>query len=311
MELPEEYWENLRNGIITYEMLDTALFSLNKRAKNWRDVKRERKKEAYASASLFGFEIENSIEDAEKMEKEMYDKKMELLTIIPPVCIHKEFAGYSKACVYDTNAQYDSLYLNALFHNGVSDKGTAYLGNEAHQYFLMETTPRYRYYLVRYMGKHAFHTPIRKEEVRNYDLPVYLTAPIKTVGKAERELAPMEFVEEMLQLVRSGNYHYTDDGKKQKILKSFPLEKREYEILQPHEWKEVINILQKYYPEEKCLKQKKLKLSMELWNKIMEQEINVQSCMSAIRSFHGRQVKYIIRKNQHKGKKSNFGVSDL
>ena len=40
MDTPEIFYENLSKGIITYEMLDLALFSLNKRAKNYRDQKR-------------------------------------------------------------------------------------------------------------------------------------------------------------------------------------------------------------------------------------------------------------------------------
>ena len=41
--IPREYMENLKKRVITYEMLDDALYAVNKRAKNWRDVKRERK----------------------------------------------------------------------------------------------------------------------------------------------------------------------------------------------------------------------------------------------------------------------------
>ena len=44
MDTPEIFYESLSKGIITYEMLDLALFSLNKRAKNYRDQKRKAKK---------------------------------------------------------------------------------------------------------------------------------------------------------------------------------------------------------------------------------------------------------------------------
>ena len=54
MDTPEIFYENLSKGIITYEMLDLALFSLNKRAKNYRDQKRKAKKSLYAQAQLFG-----------------------------------------------------------------------------------------------------------------------------------------------------------------------------------------------------------------------------------------------------------------
>lgn len=50
MDAPEIFYENLAKGIITYDMLDSALFSLNKRAKNYRDKKRKAKKSLYAQA---------------------------------------------------------------------------------------------------------------------------------------------------------------------------------------------------------------------------------------------------------------------
>ena len=51
MDTPEIFYESLSKGIITYEMLDLALFSLNKRAKNYRDQKRKAKKSLYAQRS--------------------------------------------------------------------------------------------------------------------------------------------------------------------------------------------------------------------------------------------------------------------
>lgn len=303
MDLPKEYIQNLQKGIITYKMLDSSLYAVNKRAKNWRDIKRARKKDIYAYADLLGFELPETAKDAELMEKEMYSKKMELLTIIPPACIHKEFTGYSKQYVYDTDGQYDSLYLNALFHNGIVDKGTVHLDDGIHQYFLMETNPRYRYYLVRFMGDHAFHTPIKAEEVSKYDLPVYPTSKIKTEGEEEKLLAPMEFVENVLQLVRSGNYTYVDSGRTQIIREPFPIEPRKYEILQPYEWKEVLSILRRHYPQEPCL-MKKIKLTPRLWKIIVSQEITVDSCMKIIRKEQLSHTQHIVM-GFPKGKKNS------
>ena len=53
MDTPEIFYENLSKGIITYEMLDLALFSLNKRAKNYRDQKR--KKESVCTGAAVWF----------------------------------------------------------------------------------------------------------------------------------------------------------------------------------------------------------------------------------------------------------------
>lgn len=37
MKTPKEYQDNLKNGIITEEMFTDCLYSVNKRAKNYRD----------------------------------------------------------------------------------------------------------------------------------------------------------------------------------------------------------------------------------------------------------------------------------
>ena len=41
MRTPKDFSENIKNGIITTEMLNECLYSVNKRAKNYRDAKRE------------------------------------------------------------------------------------------------------------------------------------------------------------------------------------------------------------------------------------------------------------------------------
>lgn len=43
MRTPYEYTKNLKNGIITRDMLLDCLYSVNKRAKNFRDKERELK----------------------------------------------------------------------------------------------------------------------------------------------------------------------------------------------------------------------------------------------------------------------------
>ena len=41
MRTPKEYTNNIKNYIITKQMLLDCLYSSNKRAKNWRDKERE------------------------------------------------------------------------------------------------------------------------------------------------------------------------------------------------------------------------------------------------------------------------------
>lgn len=52
MKTPEEYTKNLKKGIITDEMLNQCLYSVNKRAKNYRD----RKKGYYGDYQYYSME---------------------------------------------------------------------------------------------------------------------------------------------------------------------------------------------------------------------------------------------------------------
>lgn len=55
MDTPEIFYENLSKGIITYEMLDLALFSLNKRAKKLQGSEKESKKESVCTGAAVWF----------------------------------------------------------------------------------------------------------------------------------------------------------------------------------------------------------------------------------------------------------------
>ena len=70
MRTPKEYTNNIKNHIITKQMLLDCLYSSNKRAKNWRDKERDEQKDI-------------------------------MLSILHPVCIHKELLGYERRRIYD------------------------------------------------------------------------------------------------------------------------------------------------------------------------------------------------------------------
>lgn len=108
MKTPREYTDSLKNGIITDEMIDSALWSVNKRAKNWRDNKR--KSEGYYATQNY-----NSAFDK---EKEMYSRKEKLLSLLKPVCIHKEFAGFKRTRMYDYQEDYKNQFLHHAVHGG-------------------------------------------------------------------------------------------------------------------------------------------------------------------------------------------------
>ena len=80
MRTPKEYTDNLKNGIITTAMLNDCLYSMNKRAKNYRDAKRQNYIPKYCAS-------------VEEKEQAYYRKKEILLSLVKPSCIHKEMIG--------------------------------------------------------------------------------------------------------------------------------------------------------------------------------------------------------------------------
>lgn len=93
MKTPKSYIINLSQGIVTERMLCDVLFSYNKRAKNWRDKKRQYK-HSYSANSLMWFN------DALLNEQKYYGYKSELLHLLKPECIHEE--------VYESD--YETIY---------------------------------------------------------------------------------------------------------------------------------------------------------------------------------------------------------
>ena len=110
MRTPKKYIENLDNGIITEEMLCDVLYSYNKRAKNWRDKKRQYK-HSYSPNSLSWFN--NALEN----EQKYYSYKSEILNLLKPTCIHEEVIEND----YETLIQYYLFYVigDHSFHHPI------------------------------------------------------------------------------------------------------------------------------------------------------------------------------------------------
>ena len=99
MRTPKIYIENLEKGIVTERMLCDVLFSYNKRAKNWRNKKRQYK-HSYSTNSLKWFN------DALSNEQKYYNYKSQLLHLLTPTCIHEEVYENEFETIY----QYYLLY---------------------------------------------------------------------------------------------------------------------------------------------------------------------------------------------------------
>ena len=110
MRTPKKYIENLEHGIVTEQMLCDVLYSYNKRAKNWRDKKRQYK-HSYSINSYSWFN--NALEN----EQKYYGYKTDILNLLEPECIHEELLENE----YETIIQYYLFYVigDHSFHHPI------------------------------------------------------------------------------------------------------------------------------------------------------------------------------------------------
>lgn len=208
MKTPEAYKKNLEQNIITIEMLDYALWSANKRAKNWRDKKREYR--FYFDDSYHNFE------KAEAQEQKYYAAKDKLLSLLSPVCIHQEFGGYRRTRVYDYTKGYEDRLVEHLLQNEVvwTNSYFDYESGCKVKFFdyVDRGDPIYRYYLFYQLPDHSYHTPIADVEVRaycdKYHIEVKPISTLQTEGQDIANLASAQFVGKMLALIESGKFQF-------------------------------------------------------------------------------------------------------
>lgn len=221
MRTPKKWSDNLRNKIITDEMLEAALFSVNKRAKNYRDKKRE-----YQHKYTNTFHDYSAPQAAK--EEEMYQKKEELLSLLTPICVHEEFWGYERTRHYSYQSGFEkklvtSAYRGVIVHDGsfirripndynaYSDWYDDYGDREIVYFFDTENInqPKGRKYLYYVLGDHSYHTPLTAETEKQYaNLPCVFIGKLNTAGEEIDDLVSLQFVQKLLNLIRSGDYRY-------------------------------------------------------------------------------------------------------
>lgn len=226
MKTPKQWYESLKIGLITDDMLEAALYSVNKRAKNYRNKKREYSHYRYAQFDYAG--------SAEQRMNEMYAKKDLLLTLLPPVCIHVEYQnnkhGTRVEIKQDVETYLKWIYTGEITHFGSfirrhsNDDGWNDPYDEEYvQFFDHSSEPFTKaYYLFRVLGKHSFHTPITKTELEHYPyLPCIVINELNTDGDDIHDLCSMYFVNKLLDLIQTGDYfYYRKDHADQDYLKT-------------------------------------------------------------------------------------------
>ena len=207
MKTSKEITSNIKKGIITKSMVDEALYSANKRAKNHRDNER------YYRGCCHNKYRERNIEHEKEEKKKMYGYKEILLSILKPSCIHKE-PLYKKVRVTE-----DDRYFKKLWKKHKEDAIRVYRNNyygdgriEFFEYLEKDEIIGYHYYLFYEMPKHTYHSPITEEQLLDYkDLEVKEIGRIVTTGDDIHDLMSVQAVRKIIALIESGDYQYIEE----------------------------------------------------------------------------------------------------
>lgn len=196
MRTPKEYSENMKNGIITMEMLGDCLFSVNKRAKNCRDQERKYRNRRY--------DRYDTCDTYRRKKEEYYEQKEMMLSICKPTCVHTELQE-RKYRVYDYEPDYyETIEKNMVIHEG------EYFDSFLKEYvsFSDVIIPTIAYYLFYDIGKHSFHTPIEEYDIKQYqDLEIIDIGTLTTFGENISDLLSTQFVSKVLSLIATNKYN--------------------------------------------------------------------------------------------------------
>ncbi|MFR4134015.1 MAG: hypothetical protein ACLT1B_02775 [Anaerobutyricum hallii] len=211
MRTPAAYNNNLKNHIITMQMLVDCLYSSNKRAKNWRD----KQSDYFCRRKYCGMYDKYGNEgNAREKKEEYYHQKEVMLSVLNPICIHKEHLrdDYAKERIYDYEDEYWEYKDKGIFiHTG------SYYDKELRQEvefgdIIAEVFPVYKYYLFYDVGSsHTFHTPIKEEDVSKYDLPVVEIDKLDTKGYDIADLLSNQFVKKVIELIKSEDFELVEN----------------------------------------------------------------------------------------------------
>lgn len=207
MKTSKEITSNIKKRIITKSMVDEALYSVNKRAKNHRDNER------YYRRCCYNKYRERNIEREKEEKEKMYGYKEILLSILKPSCIHKE-PLYKKVRVNE-----DDRYFKKLWKKHKEDAIRVYRNNyygdgsiEFFEYLEKDEIIGYHYYLFYEMPNHTYHSPINEEQLLDYkDLEVKEIDRLVTAGDDIHGLMSVQAVRKIIALIESGDYQYIEE----------------------------------------------------------------------------------------------------
>lgn len=191
MKTPKKYSDLVNKNKITEEILGEVIYSINKRAKNWRDQKRRYKN--------YLFDQYDSYDNAAYNEKKYYKMKSDMLEKLKPIKIHKDLRFRNcqrKVSEYDP--EYNNLDDDDVFRKEIDiDRAT---GEKIMFKLIRYKIDNSLYFLYYEIGGYTFHQPIEKSELENFkDLEIDVLEDFETFGKDTTELLSTQFCKKVYE----------------------------------------------------------------------------------------------------------------
>lgn len=199
MKTPKLYADLLKKKQLTNEMIAECIYSVNKRAKNYRDKVREYRKSPYHS------HIQDNIDNAIAKKVEYYGMKEGLLKPFAPTVIHKQFVKNTKR-VYSYEEDYQKILVekesDIIWKSNYFDYERC---TKIHFFdYQIENNLYFLYYEI---GGFSFHKPTSEAEANNSGLSIVeIDENFKTYGRKIEDLLSVPFVKKVLNLLNSDDY---------------------------------------------------------------------------------------------------------
>ena len=203
MRTPKRYTDLIKNKKITNQIIAECIYSVNKRAKNYRD-----KIEDSNQAGFYKYKEINN-EKAKEQKERYYSMKEDLLLNFRPKLIHKQYAGEKKQRVYSYQKNYEKLYNEKRNDSGWENSYYDYDRNKEVDFFDYSLgEKKYLYFLYYEIGEYSFHTPITEERAeKNTELEIKeIDENFQTHGADIVDLLSTQFVQKVIDLLDSGDY---------------------------------------------------------------------------------------------------------
>ena len=206
MKTPKEYVKNLKNGVITDDMISDVLFSYSKRAKNYRDNARELRQYFKRNSRWGCYDQYDAVEKNNFKKEVLYERKSDILNKCGDrflKCIHKQDKHTTRR-IYDYEYEF----------NKVCDSDAVVWSNcyydhdrEEEVYFvdIEKENKEYLYFLYYEMPNRSFHSPIDEDEAieiaKEKNLEIIELDELVTYGEDVGLLLSLQFCDKVYKFL--------------------------------------------------------------------------------------------------------------